>query len=433
MTAIGKPLYISAFDEEGSAYLPRISGRKTKRQNRRNIFIIGLLVLVLVALICSFCHIDVAYAQENKSEEELIAELSDAVKKALDRLNVDDLQDFVESLSPDVKEGVGLDDVKDVLGALIEGDTKNFFIEFLTLLGKTLGRYFVGFLPGFLSIVIICLLNNMLGGLTGDFLNNSTTEVVHIVCYCAIIIVLMSGIVGVIQAVTETINALSTLSSALFPVLLTLLSMLGGTTVVAAYSPMVAVLSSVIMKLVTVAVLPAFISTIVFSVVGNISKSVKLDKLTQLVKSASTWLIGIVFGLFATFLTVQGITGGIADKFGFNLAKFALSSYVPILGGYLSDGFDLLGASIMLIKNALGYSGVVILLATVLFPLVKVIIFTMILRLTAAVTEPMGDARAASLMHTVAGNMNLLITALAGVGFLFFILIMIAIGACNAV
>ncbi len=59
------------------------------------------------------------------------------------------------------------------------------------------------------------------------------------------------------------------------------------------------------------------------------------------------------------------------------------------------------------------------------------LIFTLTLRLTSAIVEPIGDTRMSGLLHTVAGNMNLLITALAGVAFLFYILLMLFIGSCN--
>ncbi len=373
----------------------------------------------------------VANADDNKSEEEVRKELSDAVNDAIDRLDLSDLQKFLDSLTAQEKEAININDVKAALKSLVNGQTDDFFSKLIGLLAGTLGKYFAGFLPSFITIIVICLLKNMLGNLTGGLAGGSTTEVVHIVCYCAVIIVLITGISSVIATVTQTIALLVEFSRAIFPVLLTLLSMLGGATTVATYTPLMAVLSGLIMKIITVVIVPAFIATIVFSVVGNISKNVKLDKLTKVVKSASTWLIGIVFGLFATFLTVQGITGGVVDKFGFNVAKFALSSYVPVLGGYLSDGFDLLSTSLVLVKNAIGYTGAVILICIVLFPLVKVVIFTLTLRLTSAIVEPIGDTRMSGLLHTVAGNMNLLITALAGVAFLFYILLMLFIGSCN--
>lgn len=116
-----------------------------------------------------------------------------------------------------------------------------------------------------MTIVVICLLKNMLCSLTGDFLNTSTTEVVHTVCYSAIVIVLMSGIVGIIKTVSDTISALTSFANAIFPVLLTLLSSLGATVAVSGYSPLVAVLCSFVMKLVGSVILPAFVACIVFA------------------------------------------------------------------------------------------------------------------------------------------------------------------------
>ncbi|MDE5601147.1 MAG: stage III sporulation protein AE [Clostridia bacterium] len=407
--------------------------KEQRRKWRKRIFALVIILLIAVTLLACVCSdIKVARAgEESKSEEEVKKQLSDAVNDAIDRLDLSELQKFIDSLDEQQRHALDINDAKATLRALVNGESKDFFTKLINLLANTLGKYFAGFLPSFITIIVICLLKNMLGGMTSGFASNSTTEVVHIVCYCAVVIVLMTGIANIVSTVTKTISTLTGFATVIFPILLTLLSMLGGATTVATYTPLMAVLSGFIMRIVSVVIVPAFIATIVFIVVGNISKTVKLDKLTKVIKSASTWLIGIVFGLFATFLTVQGITGGVVDKFGFNVAKFALSSYVPVLGGYLSDGFDLLSTSIVLVKNALGYSGALILISIVLFPLVKVVIFTLTLRLTAAITEPIGDTRISGLLGSVANNVNLLITALTGVAFLFYVLLMLFIGSCN--
>lgn len=408
----------------------------TEKTNKKNVAVVILafammIFSVTVVHLCVFGKSDVAYAKNGTDTEDVSEQLSDAVNDAIDKLDLKGLQEYLDSLSQEQRQSTFIQDLKSTLKALINGDSKIFYQEFINLVSSSAGKYFLGFLPSFVTVIIICLLNSLLGGMTSDFLNKSTTEVAHIVCYCAIIIVLMSGVVGIIKTVSDTVSSLIAFANAIFPVLLTLLSMLGGTAAVATYSPMMAILCGFIMKIISAVILPAFVAAIVFSIVGNISKTVKLDKLTKLVKSASTWLIGIVFGVFASFLTAQGITGGVVDKFGFNIAKFALSSYVPILGGYLSDGFDLLSASLVLVKNALGYTGAIILLGTVLFPLVKIVLFTLTLRLTSAIAEPIGDTRVATLLHSVAGSMNLLVTALAGVSFMFFIMLMLLIGSCN--
>ena len=283
-------------------------------------------------------------AQENVEED-----LADSVDGTIDRLDTDLFEEFLSSLDDESLRALGFTDVKSALKSLTQGGAENFFGNFAKVMASALGSYFLGFLPGFITIIIICLFKNMLTGMTSELGGKSTNEVVHVVCYSAIIVILMTGAVKVIVTVTNTVNSLAAFSEAVFPVLLTLLAALGGGTGVAVYQPFMAVLSGTIIKLVQTVIVPAFIATIVFSVVGNISKNVKLDKLTKLFKSGAGWLIGIVFGLFATFLTAQGITGGVVDRLSFNAAKFAMSSYVPILGGYLSDGFDLLSASLVLV------------------------------------------------------------------------------------
>lgn len=365
-------------------------------------------------------------AQENVEED-----LADSVDGTIDRLDTDLFEEFLSSLDDDSLRALGFTDVKSALKSLTQGGAENFFGNFAKVMASALGGYLLGFLPGFITIIIICLFKNMLTGMTSELGGKSTNEVVHVVCYSAIIVILMTGAVKVIVTVTNTVNSLAEFSEAVFPVLLTLLAALGGGTGVAVYQPFMAVLSGTIIKLVQTVIVPAFIATIVFSVVGNISKNVKLDKLTKLFKSGAGWLIGIVFGLFATFLTAQGITGGVVDRLSFNAAKFAMSSYVPILGGYLSDGFDLLSASMVLVKNAVGLTGVAVVLCVVLFPLIQLVVFMLGLRLTAAITEPIGDERTSSVMGSLADNMSLLVTALTGVGFMFFILLMLIIGSCN--
>lgn len=373
---------------------------------------------------------DTAYAGD-KSEEEIKEEFNAAVDEVIAGLDLKALQEFLNSLDSDAGEALSIDDVKSTLKELVNGNAQGFYERFMSLLSKSAGRYFLSFVPSFLTIVVICLLKNMLCSLTSDFLNTSTTEVVHTVCYCATVIVLMSGIVQIIKTVADAISTQKAFANAVFPVLLTLLSTLGATTTVAGYSPLTAVLCTYIMQLVNSVILPAFVACIVFCVVGNISKTVKLDKLAKFIKSAAGWLIGIVFGVFATFLMVQGVTGGTVDKFGFNVAKFAVSSYVPVLGGYLSDGLDLLSASVVLVKNALGYIAAIVLCAIVLFPLIKVVVFSLTLKMTAAICEPLGDARMSNLLFSVSKNMNLLVTALAGAAFMFFLLIMLLISSCN--
>ena len=392
------------------------------------IFFLSVAVFVCVVM----CGGNIAEA-ESEVEESILEELRANTDSAINILDLDVFEDFLASLDTDQQSLLPFSDLKEFIKDLTDGKVDNFFDSFVSVILKSLGKYFVGFLPALITILTVSMLKSMLSGMTSPFLKTGTNEIVHIVCYGVIVVVLASSVVSIVSTTLSTIKNISAFAEGVFPVLLTLLASLGATTGVATYQPMMAVLGGGVISIISKVILPAFIACVVFSMVGNLSKNVKLTKMSKMFKSVSSWLIGIVFGLYGTFLTAGGISGGVMDRVGYNAAKFALSSYVPILGGYLSDGFDLISASLLIVKNAFGYTAVIVLGAVVVFPLLRIVAFIFSVRLCSAIAEPMGDERVSNMLSSVADNCGLLISALAGVAFMFFILIMLIVGVVSFV
>lgn len=395
-------------------------------------YILVLFLSVTVFACVVMCGGNIAEA-ESEGEESILEELRANTDSAINILDLDVFEDFLNSLDTEQQDLLPFSDLKEFIKDLTEGKIDNFFESFMSIILKSIGKYFVGFLPSLITILTVSMLKSMLSGMTSPFLKTGTNEIVHIVCYGVIVVVLASSVVSIVSTTLSTIKNISAFAEGVFPVLLTLLASLGATTGVATYQPMMAVLGGGVISIISKVILPAFIACVVFSMVGNLSKNVKLTKMSKMFKSVSSWLIGIVFGLYGTFLTAGGISGGVMDRVGYNAAKFALSSYVPILGGYLSDGFDLISASLLIVKNAFGYTAVIVLGAVVVFPLLRIVAFIFSVRLCSAIAEPMGDERVSNMLSSVADNCGLLISALAGVAFMFFILIMLIVGVVSFV
>ena len=392
------------------------------------IFFLSVAVFACVVM----CSGNIAEA-ESEGEESILEELRANTDSAINILDLDVFEDFLNSLDTEQQSLLPFSDLKEFIKDLTDGKVDNFFDSFVSVILKSLGKYFVGFLPALITILTVSMLKSMLSGMTSPFLKTGTNEIVHIVCYGVIVVVLASSVVSIVSTTISTINNISAFAEGVFPVLLTLLASLGATTGVATYQPMMAVLGGGVISIISKVILPAFVACVVFAMVGNLSKNVKLTKMSKMFKSVSSWLIGIVFGLYGTFLTAGGISGGVMDRVGYSAAKFALSSYVPILGGYLSDGFDLISASLLIVKNAFGYTAVIVLGAVVMFPLLRIVAFIFSVRLCSAITEPLGDDRVSNMLSSVADNCGLLISALAGVSFMFFILIMLIVGVVSFV
>ncbi|NLZ25504.1 MAG: hypothetical protein GX891_03490 [Clostridiales bacterium] len=392
-------------------------------KRKRNKAILITILYALITAVMVFGAPAVAAAGE--------ATIGDAVGEGLDSLDLKEFDAFIKSLGEKERSVLGFSSVKTFLRVLCDGNSGNFLGNFVNALKTTALEYIGICIPSFLTIIVVCILCSILSALTSNFKKQSTVEVVMFVAYATAVIIVLAIVTDVVITVEKTISLLSKLSEILFPILLTLLTALGGVTTVAAFQPFLAFLSGGIMKIISAIIVPAFVATNLFAVVGNITKDVKLDKMSAFFKSGASWLLGIVFSLFMAFVTAQGITGAAFDGISFQAAKFALSTYVPILGGYLSDGFDLALAGAVLIKNAAGFTGIIILLAIVVFPLLKLVILTLLLKLTAAVTEPLGEKKVSQMTLSVSKNMSLLAASLIGAGFLILVMFMLILGSCN--
>ena len=128
---------------------------------------------------------------------------------------------------------------------------------------------------------------------------------------------------------------------------------------------------------------------------------------------------------------MQGITASVYDGITVRTTKFALSKYIPVIGGYLSEGFNTVMAGSVLIKNSVGLTGVVILLVTVLPFIVNLVILSLSVKLAAAIVEPLGNARIVELLVGLSKSIGILIAILLGLAFLYFVLLLLVISTGN--
>lgn len=383
------------------------------------------LVLLVIASILIF---SVTYTK-SYAEDDIYSQIEDKVSKETDNIDISDFERFCAELENNI---LGNRNIKHTIKEMTKGNIALTPKELITSVFNRMFEGFTSILPELLSIVMIAVLFSLIFGLTADFANKQTVEIVYFVCYFAIILIVMTLIAKVVIDVRNVIQTLTSLMNALFPPLITLMSALGGTVSSAVYKPQLALFSTLAAKVVSNVVIPLFIVTTVFSVVGNLSNNVKLDKLQSALRSISNWVLSITFGLYILYMTIAGITGGLVDTVSLKAAKFMVSSYVPILGGYLSQGFDLISASLVLIKNSLGVTGLLITLGIIISPTVKIITLTVGFKLIAGVIESISDKRMSNFISGVADCTTQLIAAVLGVGFVFLISLLLIICTCNA-
>lgn len=365
---------------------------------------------------------DTAYAKDN-IENDLKNEVEDNLNSLIDS----DIEQFFANLKLNLSKG----NLKEWIVSIINGEQDFSFDTLADTLFDSLKDGLKTSLFSLISIMVLSLLASFSSSLTAGFKKEGTKQIIHFAIYGAIIATLAVLIVDIVRTVVSSLTSLNSFIDIIFPLFITLFTALSGKIGVSFIEPITLVLSNIVLKIILNVIIPIFSATIIFTFVGNLTNTIKLEKLTKTFRSIANWTLGILFSLLTTFVAMQGIVGASIDTITIKSAKFALSSYIPILGGYLSEGFDIVLASCVLIKNALGLTSFIIIIAIVLTPIIKVLCLSVALKLISSFIEPVGDSKLSSLMFETANNLNILIACLAGVAFVLFITTILLIGAFN--
>ncbi len=401
-----------------------------KHPNRRRCLL--MLVALIVSLILSLGGSNIVFADDGSYGETNADSSGITVEEMLDELDMDELRKYFDTLSDEQRSLFGFN-FDDFVAALTNGDAGIDFTSFLNYLLSSLGAKFNDIIPILCIMIAITLLVGMMNAARGKFASVSVGGMVETVGGIAVSALAFVQIFASISVTSAYVNNLRLQMEAVFPVLLTLMTAVGAVGSVAIYQPAVAAIGFLVSEVVIVVALPLLIASFAFSAIGNISGTIKLGGFSKTLSSVAKWLLTVGFFIFLAFLSVQGITAAISDSVSVRAAKFALGKYVPVIGGYISEGFNVILSGSVTIKNAIGLSAVLVTLVSVVPPLLTVICTSLAMRVLSAVAQPIGSSNVSTLAGDLAGGVNILVAILVGVTFLYFIFILLIISSGNLI
>ena len=217
--------------------------------------------------------------------------------------------------------------------------------------------------------------------------------------------------------------------SALIPVLMMLLASVGGFTEAAIMDPIIIAAINISVKIYANIIIPLIFMSFVMQFVNNISSEFKIDKLTKLINQIAIWMQGIMITIFIGIVTIRGITSKTIDQVTVKTAKYAVDNFIPVVGKALSDAIASVAGYSLLLKNALSGLGLIIILIIVIFPIIKLLLMSFMYKLTAALIEPISDAKIVNCLTSVGTSITLLMSCVISISIMFFIMVSIIASA----
>jgi len=311
--------------------------------------------------------------------------------------------------------------VEDAVTALSSGDSISAEDAVSSII-----RMFLDSVSGLGRFMLSMMLPVLLSGLLSLVFGEGTSAngmLARSVSFMLFLIPVISAVIAELDHARETITNITEQMDRLLPILLTLLTALGGNASTAFFHPVVVAASGSMVFLAREVILRLVMCTCAVTAVNHLSDRVHLSRMAQLLRSAVCWLLGVSFTVFLGAMSLQGVCSASIDGVAIRAAKYAVDNFVPIVGGMFSDTMETIVGCTLIVKNALGVTCALVLLGTALSPLVRTAAVVFVMKLSAALLEPIAQPEVVRAIGDFARTIILFFVTMLCVCTMYFFLI----------
>ena len=342
---------------------------------------------------------------------------------------VDSLYNYINTMKSDIELMSELDPVSYIKAYMEDGKGNISLSKIGGAVVSLLLKEVKSVLGLSFSIIAIGIISALLKSLQEAFNSEGISEVAFYACYALMIVILTKTFLISLDMAKDVITNVVEFMSKLLPVLVLMLGAAGGLTQAATMDPIVLGATILIPQLYLNIIIPLILSSFVLQFANNMTNGSKLSNLCDIAKKSTIWIQGIIITIFIGLLTVRGITSSTIDAVTLKTTKFAIDNFIPIVGKSFSDAISSVAGYSLIIKNAIGSIGLIVIILIILYPIIKIVLSSIIFKLSASLLEPIADKRITKSIAAAGESLTLIMSCVLCVSLMFFLLIAMMVQA----
>ena len=370
------------------------------------------IVLFLICMMISNC----SYAKTDGTIEEQKETfgISDFIKESQKYKG-----DFLEDI-----------DMSELMNNAIQGNVDNNIL--IKKVIKLFGTEVKSSVKTLISILVIIVIHSVLKAISDSLENNNISEIIYYVQYILIVTVIMSNFNSIIQTVKETSQNLVAFMNMLVPILITLMVYTGSITTSGILEPFILFMINFVGNIIQSILIPLMLIITVFSIISKISNKIQIDKISSFLKSSVIWFLGIILTVFVGVISLEGTLSSSVDGITAKTTKAAVSTMIPVVGKILGDAVDTVLGCGLVLKNAVGIVGVIVIIGICIVPIIKLGVITIAYNLSASIIQPIADEKIVKLLSEMGGIFKVLLGILCSLSVMLIIGITLVIKISNS-
>ena len=247
-------------------------------------------------------------------------------------------------------------------------------------------------LTTFGSLITIALIAALFTNLSMAFKNNQVSETGYYVTYLLLFALLIGSFITASQIAATTISSILDFMRALVPTYFMSVAFTGGAATSMMYYEAVLMLITLVDFLLIKVIIPMINFYLIITLANNLSKEDMLSKLAKLMATAISWILKSMLAAVIGFNAIQGLIVPVVDQVK-RSALMKASEAIPGIGDALGGVTQTILSTGVLLKNAIGVGGLIVLITIVAVPFLKLLVVTAIYKIGSAVLQPISDKR----------------------------------------
>ena len=339
------------------------------------------------------------------------------------------ISDFINTSKKYIEKNFNEININNIFEEAVTGkiETKNIFNYLFNAIGKETKTA----ISNIGVILIVIIVHSILVTISESLGNKSVSEIAYFVEYIIIVTLVLSNFSEILNMVKESVSNLVGFSNSLIPLLITLMLTTGAFVSTGVIKPILLFLINFIGNFITNFILPLVIIGTTLSFVSKISNKVRIDKFAKFLKSAGIWILGIVMTLFVTILSLESSVTGLVDGVTAKTTKAAVSTVIPVVGKILGDATDAVMGCAGILKNAVGFVGIIIILGICITPIIKLSLLSFSYYIASCICQPIADEKILGLLDSISDTFKILLAIICCVSVLLIVGLTIVIKVSN--
>lgn len=261
---------------------------------------------------------------------------------------------------------------------------------------------------GIIKLMAIAVIAAIFTNFSGVFQNNQISDTSFYVTYLLLFTTLTTTFLTVSNIAGDALANLFRFVKAMVPTYFLAIAFCSGSrTSMIFYEStlvMIAAVNFILLKM----ILPLINVYVVLTLANNLSAEDYLSKYTELIGTVIRWTLKTLLGAVIGLNAIQAMIVPAVDAVKKNFLMKAAGS-IPGVGNALETVTKTVVGAGILVKNAIGVAGLVVILVIIAVPMIKLVIYVLLYKLGTAVVQPITDKRIIGCMGGVTEAAGLLL------------------------